>query len=341
MQQVADFRSDTVTRPTDAMRQAMSHARVGDDVFGDDPTVKELEAFASSLLGKEAALYCPSGTMANQIAARVHCQPGAEVLLHRDSHMYRYEQGGLAALHGIQAVPLSGEQGVLDREELDVHLRGDDDHLPVTSLVALENTHNMAGGAVYPQERVEEVSSWAAARGLPLHLDGARLANAAVAQGRSLRELAAPGTSVTLCLSKGLGAPIGTMLAGSGPFIRRARRVRKLLGGGMRQVGCLAAAGLLALEHGIERLKEDHDRATAFANELTSLPGLSVITPETNIVVITTDDADPGELLRSLAQEHVLAVPFGAGRIRFTFHRDVGDDETHRALQAIRKHWTH
>ncbi len=331
---VSDFRSDTVTRPTDAMRRAMAEADVGDDVFGDDPTVQRLEMRAAEILGKDAALFCASGTMANQIAVRCHTRPGDEVMLHEGAHVYRFEQGGLAALHGVQARPLSGARGEVPVEVLTAEIRADDPHFPRTRLVVLENSFNWGGGCVLSREYVQSVAAMARANDLALHLDGARLANAAVALGCSIADLARSADTVTLCLSKALGAPVGTVLGGTREFIKAARRARKLLGGGMRQSGILAAAGLLALDSPPD-LAADHARARRFAAAVRSLPGTTVVEPETNIVVISIATAPIPRILADLKERGVLAVGFGAGRVRFVMHRDVGDDDVQRALDAL------
>lgn len=336
---VSDFRSDTVTRPDDAMRAAMASAQVGDDVFGDDPTVHSLEERSAEVLGKEAALFLPTGTMANQVAVRCHCVPGDEVILHEGSHVYRFEQGGLAALHGVQAVPLRGERGMISCDEVLGSMRPDDPHCPRSKLVVLENTHNFSGGCVLPVALVEELSQEVRSRGLKLHLDGARLMNAAIALGCPPKTLAAPFDSVTLCLSKGLGAPIGTMLAGSSHFIHQARRVRKLLGGGLRQAGIIAAAGILALESGPRRLAADHDRARRLAQGLAEIRGLSVRNPETNIVIASLTAGDTAPWLQFLKRHDVLAVGFGPGRVRFVTHRDVDDVDVARAQKATRDYF--
>lgn len=336
MRASSDFRSDTVTRPDAAMRQAMVEAPVGDDVFGDDPTVRDLEARAARLLGQDAALFLPSGTMANQVAMRVHTRPGDEVILHEGAHVYRFEQGGLAALHGIQAVPLPGEGGQMALEAIEGAIRGDDPHLPRTRVVAVENTHNLAGGRVLPVEHLAAVRALCDRRGLAFHLDGARLANAAVAAGRPLADFGGLVDSVTLCLSKGLGAPAGTVLAGAEPFIRAAHRTRKLLGGGMRQVGILAAAGILAMEEGYLRLEADHRRAAHLASSLSAIDGVTVTPPETNIVLVTVHGVLPTDLCQALEAHGVRAVPFGPGSIRLTLHHQLGDEDVDRAIEAIR-----
>ena len=317
------------------MREAMARAEVGDDVFGDDPTVRLLEERGADVLGKESALFLPSGTMANQAALRTLGRPGFEVLLHEAAHVYRFEQGALAALHGMQAVPLPGPCGRIPVALLEANVRRDDPHFPRTGIVTVENTHNFAGGTVLDRPYMEEVAEFARRHRLGFHLDGARLWNAAVALGTTPAELAAPADTVTLCLSKGLGAPAGTLLAGSAAFILEARRARKLLGGGMRQAGILAAAGILALEEGPARLVEDHRRARALAAGLAGLDGVGVVEPETNIVVAEVAGRDEAALVAAMASGGVLAVPFGKGRVRLVTHRDVDDADVQRAVDAL------
>ncbi|MDP2972738.1 MAG: GntG family PLP-dependent aldolase, partial [Deltaproteobacteria bacterium] len=258
MKKWIDLRSDTVTRPTPLMRKAMSEAEVGDDVFGEDPTVNALHERVAQMLGKEAALFVPSGTMANQLAIKSHTQPGDEVIIEATSHPYNFEGGGGAVLSGIQFYCLRGVRGILDASQIEEAIRPDDHHFPVTRLICLENTHNRGGGAIYPIDKMAEIYRLAKSKGLLVHLDGARLWNASVATGISPHEYGQWADSVSVCLSKGLGAPIGSLVAGSRIFIDRVHRFRKMFGGGMRQVGIIAAAGLYALEHHIERLKEDH-----------------------------------------------------------------------------------
>jgi threonine aldolase len=261
-----DLRSDTVTRPTPAMLQAMLQAEVGDDVIDVDPTVVRLQERTAELLGKEAAIFMPSGTMTNQIALRVHCRPGDEFLCEAECHIYNYEQGAFAQLSGLVARTIQGKLGVLHVDQLQGMIRPDNEHMVRTKLLCLENTHNRGGGSVFPQEQVIALCEWAHAQGVPCHLDGARLFNASVATGRSVRELSEPFDTVSVCFSKGLGAPIGSCLAGPKDFIQQARRARKLFGGAMRQVGFVAAGALFALEHHVDRLAEDHAHAQRLAD---------------------------------------------------------------------------
>jgi threonine aldolase len=283
-----DLRSDTITKPTPAMREAMACAEVGDDVFGDDPTVAKLEARVAELLGKEAAVFTPSGTMANQLALRAHTEPGDEILIDGNAHIYYYEAGGPAALAGVMCRCLPGERGIFSAAELVAALRPADQHFPPARLVCLENTHNRGGGSVWPIGSIREVAEAARQHGLRMHLDGARLWNAAIATGLSERAYAEHFDSVSVCFSKGLGAPIGSALCGTREAIQRARRFRKMFGGGMRQAGIIAAGALHAMEHQRARLAEDHAHARAFAEGLSQLPGVEVDPArfQTNIVLI-------------------------------------------------------
>jgi len=333
-----DFRSDTVTRPTAGMLRAMAEATVGDDVFGDDPTVTALQTRAAAMLGVEAALFVPSGTMANQIALLAHCRPGDDVLVGEGSHSYLYEGGGGAALAGVQFT-LVGEGGLFDAADLLAAVKGPDasGHAPPTRLVMLENTHNRGGGRVWAPGRFAEVVAAAHSRDLAVHLDGARLFNAAVATGLPASTWAARVDSVSFCLSKGLGCPVGSLLCGREVFIRRAHRYRKMLGGGMRQSGLLAAAGLYALEHHVGRLADDHRRAQRLALGLALLPGLQIdpARVETNIViaVLAAGAPAPAEFCNAIGPA-ARALPFGPRAVRFVTHLDVTDDDVDRALMA-------
>ncbi len=328
---IVDLRSDTVTRPTAAMRRAMHDAEVGDDVFGDDPTVNALQQRIAALLGKEAALFMPSGTMSNLSAIMSHCARGDEYLVGQSAHTYRYEAGGAAVLGSVQPQPLAHQtDGTLALADIDAAIKPDDEHFARTRLLALENT---IGGKVLPQAYVEQATALAHACGLATHLDGARLFNAAVRQGVSAAELVRGFDSVSVCFSKGLGAPAGSALVGSGDFIRRAHRVRKMLGGGMRQAGVLAAAALHALEHHVERLADDHALATRFADALQGIAGLSVVAPQTNIVFATVIDGRGPALLEYLKQRGVLAT--GLIGLRFVTHLDVTPAGVDRAVGAV------
>ncbi|MEO5987702.1 MAG: GntG family PLP-dependent aldolase [Candidatus Eisenbacteria bacterium] len=331
-----DLRSDTVTRPSVGMRRAIAEAVVGDDVFGDDPTVIELERRVAALTGKEAALFVTSGTMGNQLA--VHCltSPSDEVLLEAESHIFLYEQGGIAANAGCLAHVVPGEHGSLSPEQLRTALRGEDDHAARLSLVCVENTHNRAGGVIVPLAALQAMRAAAHAHGVHVHLDGARLWNASVASGVSMAQWAACADTVTMCFSKGLGAPVGSVMVGSAEVVRKARRVRKRWGGGMRQVGMLAAACIYALDHNVERLRDDHARAKRLAAGMASVAGVSVIAPETNIVIAAlAASLDPVAVLERLTAQGVRMVPFGAGRVRAICHLDVDDAGVERAIAAF------
>jgi threonine aldolase len=334
---VIDFRSDTVTRPSRAMREAMASAEVGDDVYGEDPTVCALEEEVAALLGKEAALFVPSGTMSNQIALLVQTRPGDEVILGRSAHMAWYESGAGAALAGVQFASV-GESGLFTAEEMLAAVKPERDYHPRTRLVALENTHNAAGGRVFPERDVLSIAEAARRLSLGLHLDGARLWNAALASGSEPSRLAAPFDTVSVCFSKGLGAPVGSALVGSRDAIRAARRFRKMLGGGMRQAGVLAAAALYALKHHRARLALDHEHARLLAESLQELPELEVSTAsiETNIVLVHTPLTPAEELARRFAEVSVFVAPFAQRTLRFVTHLDVARADVLEAATRIR-----
>lgn len=321
-----DLRSDTVTKPSAAMRAAMAAAEVGDDVYGEDPTINRLEARAAEIFGREAALFVPSGTMGNQTAIRLHTQHGQEVICEARSHIVEWEMAMASAFSGCQLRTLPGERGVLTWEQIEPHITGKHYHRAQTGLISLENTHNMAGGTVVPLPVLEEIWAGAQERGLPVHLDGARVFNAAVALGVSVKELTRGFTTVMFCLSKGLGAPVGSMLVGSRELMDRARIIRKGLGGGMRQAGILAAAGLMALEEGPKRLDEDHANARLIAERLAELPQveLDLESVRTNIVIFTLrGKGDAAGLVAKLKQRGVLAGTVGRHGVRFVTHLDV------------------
>ena len=326
-----DLRSDTVTRPTEAMRRAMLEAPVGDDVFGEDPTVNRLEAYVADLLGKEAALYAPSGTMTNQVGVQVNTNRAEEVLLHEGSHIFVYEAGAPAMLSGVQLRTLPGENGVIDPETVRAAVRPEDVHFPRSRLLCLENTHNTSGGKVFPLEDFAAVAATAKELGLKVHLDGARLFNAQAATGVAASEWCAHADTVSVCSSKGLGAPVGSLLAGNEETIGVARRSRKALGGGMRQAGIIAAASLYAFENHVDRLAEDHAHARKLARGLREA-GYEAREPETNLVLVAVDD--PSEFLLTLAREGVLATPGKPGFVRFCTHLDVGEREIEFAIRA-------
>ncbi len=332
-----DLRSDTVTTPSDEMREAARDAEVGDDVYRDDPTVNELERRAAEAVGTEAALYVPSGTMANQIAVHVHTEPGEELLLERESHVYRWELAGAAKLSGAQTRTIdAGERCVPTPDEVREGLVTEDLHRPGTGLLSLENTHNYRGGVAVPVEGIAAAAEVARDAGVPVHLDGARVFNAAVALGVDASEIVAPVDSVTFCLSKGLGAPVGSILAGDEEFVEAARRVRKLFGGGMRQAGMIAAPGLLALEN-VDRLADDHANAERLAAGLDALDGVNAPAPDTNIVVAHTEAAGipAAELVEACKAAGVGCVEFDDYATRFTTHLDVDAADVDDAVDRI------
>lgn len=335
-----DLRSDTVTRPTPAMLAAMFAARVGDDVFGEDPTVNELEARIADYLGKEAGLFVPSGTMSNQIAVRVHCRPGDEILIDATSHIHIWEAGGPAALSGVTVNPIPGTNGLLDVSRLEGKVKPDDVHAVNTRLVCLENTHNRGGGTVYAIDTVRAISEWAKRHGLAMHLDGARLPNAIVASGVGPREWSKHFDTVSICFSKGLGAPIGSALVGPKDVIMQARRVRKLFGGGMRQGGFLAAACLYALDHNVNRIADDHANAKLLAAAIADTPGLTLVPPEvqTNLVWFEADRklGTAREVAAKLKDKGVLVAALGDQTLRAVTHLDVSREQCEVAAAAIR-----
>ncbi len=339
--ETVDLRSDTVTRPTPEMREAMARADVGDDVYGEDPTVNRLQEIAASLMGKEAALFVASGTMGNLTAILAHCGRGDEVILGNRAHTFLFEAGGVSALGGVHSHQLPNQpDGTLRLEDIQDAIREDDSHFPTSRLICLENTHNRCGGTPLSVDYTRAVGDLAQRNGLRLHLDGARLFNAAVAQGTSARELAAPADSVTFCLSKALCAPVGSLLCGSQDFIHRAHRIRKQLGGGMRQAGVLAAAGIVALDSMVERLREDHDRAIRLAAGIASIPGMEIDpgNPRTNMVFCSIRPGvplDAEEVAARLEPQGVLVGVVGPRRFRLVTHYWIDDAGVERAVNAF------
>ncbi len=335
-----ELRSDTFTVPTPSMRAAMGAAEVGDDVFGEDPTANRLEARVAEILGKEAALFVPSGTMGNQIGIRLHAGPGDEFVCDLQSHVYQYEQAAFAQLFGISVRTIEPPGGLLTPDIVEEHLRPDSIHAPRTTLLCLENTHNRRGGWVQPQSQVEELCDWAARRGLARHLDGARLWNASVALGRTPAELARCFETVSVCFSKGLGAPIGSAICGSFEHIARARRLRKVLGGGMRQVGVLAAAALYSLEHHLDRLAEDHAAAQTLAAAVRESPHLSLADDrcDSNIVMIdiARELGSAADFCDALRGRGVWTLPISKQRLRAVTHLGVTPDQVQTAADAMR-----
>jgi threonine aldolase len=336
-----DLRSDTVTKPTAGMRAAIHAAEVGDDVFNEDPTVNRLQERVAALLGKEAALFVPSGTMSNQVCIKAHTQPGDELICEATCHVYNFEAGGPAVLSGVTCRTIEGDYGILDVSQLEGKVRPVNDHLVRTRVVSLENTHNRGGGKVYPLEKIQAISAWAREQRLVMHLDGARLWNAVVATGIPAAEWARHFDSVSVCFSKGLGAPLGSALAGTREFVTRAKRLRKLFGGAMRQVGVAAAAALYAVENHVERMADDHRHARVIAQAVADTPGLRLDPPEvdTNLVWLEVDP-DLGtakDVAAALKQRGVLVHAAGPQTIRACTHLDVSAAQAERAAEAIRQ----
>ncbi|HBH02449.1 MAG TPA: low specificity L-threonine aldolase [Candidatus Rokubacteria bacterium] len=347
MHDIVDLRSDTLTLPTPEMREAMARAEVGDDVWEEDPTVKRLEAVAAERLGQAAGLFVASGTMGNLVSVVSHTRAGQEVVLDLDSHIFNYEVAGSAVIGSVQMRPVKTARGFLTPDQVREALRPSNIHVPQTGLVCVENTHNRHGGTCCTPEEIAAVAAVAHGAAVPVHLDGARLFNAAVALGRPARDFARDVDSVTFCVSKGLGAPVGSVVCGPAEFIARARRVRKMLGGGMRQAGVLAAAGLVALERMVDRLAEDHANARRLAEGLARLPGLRVdpASVQTNIVIVAVERpggaaaaaAAAGELVAGCAARKVKLHAIGPASIRCVTHKDVDADDIERALEALRE----
>ncbi|MDN3205830.1 threonine aldolase family protein [Algoriphagus sediminis] len=324
---IIDLRSDTVTRPTPGMKEAMFSASIGDDVFGEDPTVNALEEKIAGMFGMEAAIFCPSGTMTNQIAIRLHTRIQTEVICHKNSHIYLYEGGGIMANSLASVKLLDGDLGKISAEQVQSSINPDDVHAPETTLVSLENTMNKGGGSIYRLDEVRPIRKVCNEYGLKLHLDGARFFNALVETEESSKDWGAQFDTISICLSKGLGCPVGSVLLGSKADIKRARKVRKVFGGGMRQAGFLSAAGIYALDHQVERLKEDHLRARALGKILEKLSVVSEVFPvATNIVIARLDGVSPAEFLSNLEAKGVRGVKFGPDLVRFVTHYDFGDD---------------
>lgn len=334
-----DLRSDTVTIPTASMRAAMMDAKIGDDVYGEDESVNELQQFAAAMFGKEAALFCPSGTMTNQISIQVHTRPGDELLCAEDSHVYKYEGGGIASNSGVQAKLLKGNFGRLTAQQIEEAINADDVHFPNTSLVSLENTFNRGGGSCYELNDLKAIQVVCAKHALNLHLDGARIFNAMVAKKQSAIEIGNAFDSLSICLSKGLGAPVGSLLLGSQQFILKAKRVRKVFGGGMRQAGFLAAAGLYALQNNIKRLSDDHNHAQITALEIQRLPKVKSIMPvETNIVIVQFDTPVEADAFHKyLTSNDVICNKISSNSIRLVFHLDITPNMVDKLLSVIKK----
>lgn len=339
--QIIDLRSDTVTRPSAGMRKAMFEAPLGDDVFGDDPTINALQEKVAAYFGKEAALFFPSGTMANQVAIKTHTSPGDEVICDQTSHVYRYEGGGIAANSGVSVRLLNGERGIFSGEEILANINADDAHFPKTKLMVVENTVNKGGGACWPQQGVSEVCDVSHKAGLQTHLDGARLWNALVKTNQSPLFYGEKFDTISVCFSKGLGCPVGSVLVGNKEFMYHAHRHRKRMGGGMRQAGILAAACIYAMDHNIERMAQDHAHAEKIGNVLESLSWVESVLPvETNIIYFKLRNAEVAStLLNRLHEKNIMANAPGAGWVRFVFHLDITEEmvsNLERELQQIK-----
>lgn len=338
-----DLRSDTVTQPTAAMKQAMLNAELGDDVFGDDPSVRALEEKTAAMLGKEAALFVPTGTMGNQICIRAHTQPGDEMICSDNAHIYIYEGGGFAALSGLSVACVKNESGIMKPSDVKAAIRaeGSLSHYPETSLICLENTANRGGGTYYSLEAIQEIGAIARERNLAYHLDGARMFNAVIASGISAKDMVAPFDSVSLCLSKALGCPVGSVIVGTRTFINRCHRFRKMFGGGMRQAGILAAAGSYALDHHIERLADDHGRAKNLAEALSTVDGyrVNLESVKSNMVYVdvTKEGRSAPELVEALAKDGVMITAVNDGTIRAVTHLQIDDAGIEAAIGGFKK----
>jgi len=335
---IIDLRSDTVTVPTPAMKEAMFSAKVGDDVFGDDPTINELEELGAKMFGKEASIFCPSGTMTNQIAIKINTNSPGELICDELSHVYKYEGGGIGFNSGLASKLLKGSNGRLTANQIESAINPDDVHFPETQLVSLENTCNKGGGTIYEMEEITKIRTLCTKKNLKLHLDGARIFNAIVESNYTPLDIGAPFDTISVCLSKGLGAPVGSLLLGTKTNIKKARRIRKIFGGGMRQAGYLAAAGIYALENNINRLKEDHQRAKELGVTLQKLPFVKKVLPVyTNIVVFEVIDAfDYNVIIQKLAEENLKVVAFGPQQIRMVTHLNFTDDMLAKTLSILK-----
>ncbi|WP_041075425.1 low-specificity L-threonine aldolase [Thermotoga caldifontis] len=333
-----DLRSDTVTKPTPEMRKAMAEAEVGDDVYGEDPTVNKLEQLAAEMFGKESALFVASGTMGNQVSIMAHTQRGDEVILEADSHIFWYEAGAMSVLSGVMPHPIKGKNGAMDPNDVRKAIRSKDIHFPRTSLITIENTHNRSGGRVVPLENFKAIYEIAKEYGINVHVDGARIFNASIASNVPVKEYAKYADSLMFCLSKGLCAPVGSIVVGSRQFIEKARKARKILGGGMRQAGVLAAAGIIALTRMVDRLKEDHENAKFLAMKLREIGySVNVEDVETNMVILKTDNlkVNAHQFLSAMREKGVLAVAFSDTSIRLVTHNDVSRENIEEALNAF------
>ncbi len=339
-QQFIDLRSDTVTRPSKAMREAMANAEVGDDVFGEDPTVNTLQETVASLLGKEKALFVPSGCMSNQLALKAHTDAGDEVIMEQDAHMFNYETAAPSVMSAVQVKTIPGVRGVFRAEDLPPHIRPELYYMPRTRVICVENTHNRAGGAIFPLDEIKKLSSFCKERGIIFHLDGARLWNATVATGIPVNEWAQYFDSVSVCFSKGLGAPVGSAICGTKEFIAKTHKWRKVFGGGMRQSGIIAAGALYAVQHNIERLKEDHEKAAYFANGLSKLKGFTIDleSVQTNIVLVDVQKTGktPQEIIALLKEQGVLISVGTFTKFRALMHLDVTMEQVKFAVEKFK-----
>ena len=336
---IIDLRSDTLTKPSQSMLAAMMQAEVGDNVFNEDPTITALEEKVAQMFGHEAALFCPSGTMTNQIAISVHTQPGDEVICEKSSHVYKYEGGGIAVNSSCSIKTIEGTYGKITPEEILANINPDDAHFPVSKLVSIENSTNIGGGNVYSIEEIKAIYDLCKANNLIFHLDGARIFNALVTTGNSPKEIGQYFDSISICLSKGLGAPVGSVLLGSKDFIYKAHRRRKVFGGGMRQAGYLAAAGIYALDNNIDRLADDHKAAKLLSDTLSTLPYVKEVLPvKTNIVIFKLDDSITGQAyIDKLAQHNIIALSLGPDLVRFVLHLDVTSEMVEKVNNTIKK----
>ncbi|MGB9696446.1 MAG: low-specificity L-threonine aldolase [Ignavibacteria bacterium] len=332
-----DLRSDTVTKPSKPMREAMMVAEVGDDVFGEDPTINKLQDKCAELTGKERALFVTSGSLGNQLAVKAHTKPGDEIIVEAESHIYNYENAAPSVISGVQVMPIQGTNGVMSVELIKRYLRDKVYYFPENTLICIENTHNRAGGIIQPIESIREITVFAKEQGIKTHLDGARIFNASVETGITIKEYASYFDSISFCFSKGLGAPVGSILCGDASFIARAHKWRKILGGGMRQAGILAAAALYALEHNIERLKEDHQKAKFFAQSIASIPGVEINLQNvhTNIVIFRQNKFPKSQLIALLKERGVLVSSGSFDYIRAVFHLDVSLEEVEESLKVF------
>jgi threonine aldolase len=334
---VIDFRSDTVTKPTPAMQEAMFKAKIGDDVFGEDPSINELEHMTAEMFGMEAAVFCPSGTMTNQIAIKCHTQPGDEVICDESSHIYQYEGGGIAFNSGASVKLLHGDRGRITAEQVLASIQPDDVHRPHSRLVSLENTSNRGGGSCYDMEALHKIKAVCSEKGLAFHLDGARLWNALVAKKQTAKEYGELFDSISVCLSKSLGCPVGSLLLGKKDLIKKARRIRKVFGGGMRQAGFLAAAGIYALRHNINRLDEDHQHAKMIGNVLAKKKFISQVLPiETNIIIFELDGSiSAPDLVAKMKTYDILGYAIAPNRVRLVTHLDISGEMTNKTIEVI------